>query len=218
MMWMLGLAAMACDRPSYGKQVPQPKMDAPLAQSSDVKHAVFAGGCFWCTEAVFQEIQGVSQVESGYAGGSAETATYEQVCTGTTGHAEVIRITYDPSKLTFGRLLQIFFATHNPTTLNAQGPDRGSQYRSAVFYEDEQQKQIAEAYIAQLTQEQVFNQPIVTTLEPLNAFYPAEEYHQDYADRNPASAYIRAWAQPKVAKVRAGFPEQVKQPTTQPTE
>lgn len=218
MMWMLGLAAMACERPAYGKKVPDPKTDAPVAKDGKVREAVFAGGCFWCTEAVFQQVDGVEQVESGYAGGTAETATYEQVSTGRTGHAEVIRIVYDPSKLTFGRLLQIFFATHDPTTLDAQGPDRGPQYRSAIFYADDEQKQIAEAYIRQLEEEKTFTRPIVTTLEPLEAFYPAEGYHQDYANRNPAQPYIRAWAQPKVEKLRSAFPQQVKQPTTRPGE
>ncbi len=217
MVWMMGLAAMACSRPGYGKDVPAPQADVPTTQSTDAAKAVLAGGCFWCTEGVFQELDGVQSVVSGYAGGSADTANYEAVCTGRTGHAEAIEITYDPSKITYGKLLQVFFATHDPTTPNAQGPDHGTQYRSAIFFADADQKKVAEAYIKQLTDAGVFTRPIVTTLEPLTAFYPAEKYHQDYVDNNPFNPYIKAWALPKIDKVRKNFPGEVKPPTTRPT-
>ncbi|HEY2827549.1 MAG TPA: bifunctional methionine sulfoxide reductase B/A protein [Pirellulales bacterium] len=164
--------------------------------------AVFAGGCFWCTEAVFEQLDGVSDVESGYAGGAKETANYERVCDGDTGHAEAIRITYDPSRISFDKLLDVFFDGHDPTQLNHQGNDYGTQYRSAIFYADEEQKKIAQAKIEQLTDAKKFSDPIVTTLEPLVEFFSAEAYHQDYARNNPMQPYIRAAAIPKVCKVR----------------
>ncbi len=164
--------------------------------------AVFAGGCFWCTEAVFEQLDGVSDVESGYSGGSAQTANYEQVCDGTTGHAEAIRITYDPTKISYDRLLNIFFDSHDPTQLNRQGNDYGTQYRSAIFYANADQQQAAAAKIKQLNEAHAFPKPIVTTLEPLSAFYPAEQYHQDYARNNPYQPYIQAAAIPKVCKIR----------------
>ncbi|RYG77845.1 peptide-methionine (S)-S-oxide reductase, partial [bacterium] len=167
------------------------------------QHAVLAGGCFWCTEGVFEQIPGVSDVESIYAGGTKETANYEAVCSGTTGHAEAIRITYDPAKVTYGYLLKIFFSiAHDPTTLNRQGNDVGTQYRSAVFYANDEEKRVAEAYIKQLTDAKVFTDPITTTLEPLTAYYPAEKYHQDYAKANPDQGYIRAMATPKIEKAK----------------
>jgi peptide methionine sulfoxide reductase msrA/msrB len=167
--------------------------------------AVFAGGCFWCTEAVFEDLKGVTQVESGYAGGSAETAHYRIVSTGQTGHAESIRITYDPDKITYDQLLDVFFAAHDPTQLNRQGADVGSQYRSAIFYADAAQKNAAEAKIQSLKQAKAYSSPIVTTLEPLKAFYPAEDYHQDYAALHPDQPYIVCHSTPNVAKVRAEF-------------
>jgi len=183
------------------------------AQSADAdpaapRQVVLAGGCFWCVEAVYDQLEGVLDVESGYAGGSAETANYRAVCTGQTGHAEVVRITYDPTLITYGTLLKVFFSTaHDPTTLNRQGADVGTQYRSAIFYETEQQRQIAADYIDQLNAAEVFRHPIVTTLEPLEAYYPAEEYHQDYAERNPNEGYIRGVADPKVEHTREAHPE-----------
>lgn len=188
--------------PKVGNKLPAAAKDAPLAEAPGTATAVFAGGCFWCTEAVFQELDGVSEVVSGYSGGEASTANYEAVCSGETGHAEAIRITYDPSKLTYGQLLRIFFATHDPTTLNRQNYDVGTQYRSAIFYDGDLQKEVAEAYIRQLTEAKAFKRPIVTVLEPFKAFYAAEDYHQDFADKNPLHPYIRAWAKPKVDKVR----------------
>ncbi len=189
--------------------LPDPEID--LSARGGDQTAVFAGGCFWCTEAVFEELEGVKEVVSGYAGGSAETANYPAVSTGKTNHAEAIRITYDPSKITYGQLLKVFFSVaHDPTQLNRQGPDWGPQYRSAIFYADEEQKRVAEAYIDQLTAAGVFSKPIVTTLEPLEAFYPAEDYHQDFCRRNRNHGYVVINAEPKVEKVRKQFPGLVK--------
>lgn len=181
--------------------LPMPTQDVPLAAESGKAKAVFAGGCFWCNEAVFQELDGVITVVSGYAGGDAKQANYKAVCTGTTGHAEAIQITYDPSKITYGALLRVFFTTHDPTTLNRQGPDSGTQYRSAVFYQDEAEKARVESYIAELNASGKFDGPIVTTLEPLTEFFEAEEYHQDYVKHNPGQPYIQFNALPKVKKL-----------------
>jgi len=181
--------------------------EAPAAGRAE---AVFAGGCFWCVEAVFEELDGVIAVESGYAGGSAETADYKTVCTGTTGHAEAVRITYDPKKITYEELLKVHFATHDPTTLNRQGADVGTQYRSAIFYADEKQKELAQAFLDDLKAQKVFERPVVTTLEPLKAFYPAEAYHQNYVCNNPNNPYVRSVALPKVAKVRSKFKDHLK--------
>jgi peptide methionine sulfoxide reductase msrA/msrB len=170
--------------------------------------AIFAGGCFWCTEAAFQQLRGVSDVESGYAGGRANTATYEQVSTGSTGHAEAIRITYDPQKITYDQLLMVFFDAHDPTTLNRQGPDVGSQYRSAIFYENDEQKKAAEAKIHELTEKKAYgSRRIVTKLEPLTAFYPAEAYHQDFVLNNPLQPYVRGHSIPKACSVQKRHPE-----------
>jgi peptide-methionine (S)-S-oxide reductase len=174
--------------------------------------AVFAGGCFWCVEAVFRQLRGVLDVTSGYAGGAAETANYEAVSTGRTGHAEAVKIVYDPRKISYEELLKVHFATHTPTTLNRQGKDIGTQYRSAIFYANEEQKQIAEATIADLSAAKVYARPIVTTLEPLKAFYPAEAHHQNFVACNPYQPYVRAVAMPKVAKVRAKFKDLLKSP------
>lgn len=164
-----------------------------------------AGGCFWCTEAAFEQLQGVSDVLSGYAGGAKETANYKSVCGGDTGHAEVIRVTYDPAVISLDTLLNVFFDAHDPTTLNRQGADMGTQYRSAIFYADEDQKQAAEAKIKELTEKKHFPSKIVTTLEPLVEFFPAEDYHQDYARQNPDQPYIQGAAIPKVCKIRAKY-------------
>jgi peptide methionine sulfoxide reductase msrA/msrB len=164
--------------------------------------AVFAGGCFWCTEAAFEQLKGVSDVTSGYAGGAKETADYKQVCGGNTGHAEVIRVSYDPAQVSYDQLLDVFFDAHDPTQLNRQGNDVGTQYRSAIFYADERQKQAAEAKIAALNQGKAFPRPIVTTLEPLKEFYPAEGYHQDYARLNPDQPYVQSHSLPKACQVR----------------
>ena len=164
---------------------------------------VLAGGCFWCTEAVYRQLDGVLDVRPGYAGGSAATANYDDVCTGTTGHAEAIEIVFDPARIGLGRILKVFFSiAHDPTQVNRQGADVGTQYRSAIFFANEAQRRIAERYIAQIEAVRIFDAPVATTLEPLEAFYPAERYHHDYAARNPFQPYIRAVATPKVETVR----------------
>jgi peptide-methionine (S)-S-oxide reductase len=183
---------------------PDPIVDAARAGQAGQRQAVLAGGCFWCVEAVYKDLAGVTSVKSGYAGGSADTADYETVSTGTTNHAESVEVLYDPSRLSYGQILKVFFSiAHDPTQLNRQGPDTGRQYRSAIFYADDEQKRIAEAYIDQLNKAHVFDRPIVTEVVPLEAFYEAETYHQDYAARNPLNPYIVFNAQPKVRKLRA---------------
>ena len=173
--------------------------------------AVLAGGCFWCTEVVFQQIEGVEKVVSGYSGGDAATAKYEMVSSGTTGHAEVVQVTFDPQKISYGQLLKVFFdVAHDPTQLNRQGPDHGPQYRSAIFYTDAEQKKIAEAYIRQLDQSKVFPSPIVTQVVELKAFYPAESYHQNFCNRNPTNRYVQGIAMPKVQKAKEKVPELLK--------
>jgi peptide-methionine (S)-S-oxide reductase len=172
-----------------------------------------AGGCFWCLEAAFQDLKGVENVQSGYSGGHVANPSYEDVCTGTTGHAEVVQITFDPSVVSFDDLLHVFFTIHDPTTLNRQGGDVGTQYRSAIFYHSPEQKATAERVIAELQAENVWDDPIVTEVKPLAAFYPAEEYHRDYYRRNPNQGYCRAVIAPKVAKVRKLYFDRLKQPT-----
>lgn len=192
-------------------EIPEPAVDQPLAAAKGQQVAVVAGGCFWCTEAVFELVEGVTKVVSGYSGGEAKDANYRAVSTGRTNHAEAIEITYDPSKVTYGQLLKVFFnVAHDPTQLDRQGPDIGRQYRSAVFYRDAGQKKIAEAYIRQLTEARVFSRPIVTELVAFQAFYPAEEYHQDYAQANPVNGYIRVNAAPKVEKLKKACPRMVR--------
>ena len=184
--------------------------DSPIDIPSTVEpqSVVLAGGCFWCVEAVYRQLRGVREVVSGYAGGAADTANYRAVCTGRTGHAEVIKITFDSAVLTLGQLLKIFFAVaHDPTELNRQGNDVGTQYRSAIFYSSRQQHDVAAAYIQKLDSSRIFSEAIVTTLEPLERFYPAEDYHQQYAALNPQQPYIACVALPKVEKLRAMFPE-----------
>ena len=173
--------------------------------------ATFAGGCFWCTEAVYAEIKGVKSVTSGYIGGQVPNPTYKDVCNGLTGHAEAIEIEYDPQVVSFEKLLEVFFATHDPTTLNRQGADVGTQYRSGVFYHDDEQKRIAEQVIAKLDAAKVFPGKIVTEVTKASTFYPAEGYHQDYFAKNPADRYCNAVAAPKVEKVRKAFKELVKE-------
>jgi len=174
--------------------------------------ATLAGGCFWCLEAAFQQLKGVEKVESGYAGGHVVNPSYEQVCTGTTGHAEVLQITFDPAIISFDDLLHVFFTIHDPTTLNRQGADVGTQYRSAIFYHSPEQKAVAERVIAELQAEGVWDDLTVTEVKPLDAFYPAEEYHRDYYRRNPNQGYCRAVIAPKVAKVRKLYLDKLKQP------
>jgi peptide-methionine (S)-S-oxide reductase len=189
--------------------LPDPVLDAKNEKGTQT--AVFAGGCFWCTEVVFEQLQGVSDVVSGYAGDSKQTAKYDLVSSGRTKHAESIQIKYDPSKISYGQLLKVFFgAAHDPTQLNRQGPDHGTQYRSAIFYVTDEQKRVAEAYIQQLTAAKAFDKPIVTQVAPLTAFYAAEQYHQDFVKRNPSHGYVVVNALPKVKKVKQYFPALVK--------
>ena len=172
--------------------------------------ATLAGGCFWCLDAVYKDLRGVERVVSGYAGGHIPNPTYSAVCEGTTGHAEVVQITYDPRAASFRELLEVFFTIHDPTTLNRQGADIGSQYRSAIFYHTPEQRETAEAVIAEMTAAQVWDAPIVTEVVPLTEFYPAESYHQNYFENNPAQPYCRAVVAPKVSKFRKLFLEKLK--------
>jgi peptide-methionine (S)-S-oxide reductase len=172
--------------------------------------AVFGGGCFWCTEAVFDELRGVHSVVSGYAGGATKNPTYEQVCSGQTGHAEVIKIEFDPTEISFRDLMTVFFATHDPTTLNRQGNDAGTQYRSVILYTDDEQKRQAAAFIRELDDAKTFRNPVVTTLEPLAEFYPAEDYHQKFFANNPFQSYCQYTIPPKLNKLHKQFSELLK--------
>lgn len=188
--------------------VPAPLADDALATTPGRAKAVFAGGCFWGTQSVFERVKGVVDTTAGYSGGSAATATYDQVTTETTGHAESVEVVYDPAKITYGTLLRIFFSVaHDPTQLDRQGPDVGTSYRSAIFFASEDQKRIADAYIAQLDRAGVFGKPIVTEVTALKGFYPAEAYHQDYALHNPDNPYIWVCDRPKIAALKQEFPE-----------
>ena len=188
--------------------IPPPKVDDQLAAAAGKQTAVFAGGCFWGTQAVFERLKGVVATTVGYSGGSGATATYDQVTTETTGHAESVEVVYDPSKLTYGTLLRIFFSVaHDPTQLNRQGNDVGTSYRSAIFYSTPDQKRIAAAYVEQLDAAKIFPGRIVTEVTPLKGFYRAEEYHQDYALKNPGNPYIQICDVPKVAALKQEFPD-----------
>jgi peptide-methionine (S)-S-oxide reductase len=209
----LFLLLMALFLPFSAKAAPRPPIpaantDVPLATSPGKQTAIFAGGCFWGTQSVFERVKGVLQTTVGYSGGSAATATYDQVSTETTGHAESVEVVYDPSKLTYGQLLRIFFSVaHDPTQLNRQGPDVGTSYRSVIFYTNDDQKRIATAYIAQLDAAKIFPKPIVTQVTPLKGFYRAEDYHQDYALHNPWNPYIQICDRPKIEALKEQFPE-----------
>jgi peptide-methionine (S)-S-oxide reductase len=181
-----------------------------VSEGDGTETATLAGGCFWCLEAVFERVEGVLDVRSGYAGGERPAPTYEQVCSGATGHAEVVRIRFDPAVIPYGDLLEIFFAVHDPTTPNRQGADVGTQYRSAIFYESEAQRDGAEATIRALDAESIWDAPIVTEVAPLQAFWPAEEYHREYFRRNPAQPYCQVVVAPKVAKLRQRFSHRLK--------
>lgn len=176
--------------------------------------ATLAGGCFWCIEAVFREVDGVKNVISGYTGGTIANPTYYQVCTGETGHAEAIQVTFDPVKISYREILEIFFSVHDPTTLNRQGTDTGTQYRSAIFYHNEQQKAIAEELVAKLDKAHLWKKPIVTQIAPLDKFYPAEDYHQEYFSRYPEQAYCRIVISPKVDKFRKQWAKRIKRKAT----
>jgi peptide-methionine (S)-S-oxide reductase len=201
--------AIACNaRDQATAAVPGPAVDSPLATGKTEQTAVVAGGCFWGIQAVFQHVKGVTSATSGYSGGASNTADYERVSNGDTGHAESVKIVFDPSQITYGQLLRVFFSVaHDPTQLNRQGPDTGSQYRSIIFYDSDEQKRIAEAYIAQLDKARVFPHAIVTQLAPLKAFYSAESYHQDYAKHHPHDLYIVYNDAPKVVHLQQQFPE-----------
>ncbi len=188
--------------------LPGPAVDEKPQKKTET--AVFAGGCFWGVEAAFEGLKGVTNAVSGYSGGSKANAEYELVSTGTTGHAESVQVTFDPSQVSYGQLLKVFFSFHDPTTLNRQGPDTGTQYRSAIFYSGDEQKRIAEAYIQQLTAAKAFPKPIVTKVTPLQTFYPAEEYHQPFVKRNPRQGYVVQEDLPKLAKLRQEFPQMLK--------
>ena len=202
----VGYKKMAIAAATSSQPIPAPRQDEP--HHPGVEKAVFAGGCFWGTQTVFSQVKGVTQTYAGYAGGAASTATYDQVTEENTGHAESVEITFNPEKITYGTLLRIFFSVaHDPTQLNRQGPDVGSSYRSAIFYTSEEQHKVAQAYIAQLDQEHAFNGKIVTELTPLKGFYKAEDYHQNYAEKNPDNPYIQICDVPKTAALKAQFPE-----------
>jgi peptide-methionine (S)-S-oxide reductase len=189
-------------------KIPDPVKDAPLEKSKGQQTAVLAGGCFWGIEAVYEHVKGVTDAKSGYSGGTAADADYRKVSSGQTGHAEAVIVTYDPSQVTYGQLLKVFFSVaHDPTELNRQGPDRGTQYRSAIFYANDEQKRIAEAYIKQLNEAKVFNTPIVTQLSKLELFHEAESYHQDYLAHHPDEPYIVINDLPKVENLRKELPE-----------
>ena len=187
-------------------EVPQ----SAVTQSDSLEVATFANGCFWCTEALFERVKGVQKVVSGYSGGTVENPTYKQVCTGQTGHAEAVQITFDPAQVSYADLLQIFWKTHDPTTLNQQGPDVGTQYRSAVFYHNEAQKKTAEAYKQQLEESKTFKRPIVTEITEYASFYPAENYHQDYFELNSRQPYCRQQISPKIKKFNRMFRDKLK--------
>jgi peptide-methionine (S)-S-oxide reductase len=188
-------------------QVPKPAIDDSLATTKGQENLVLAGGCFWGIQAVFKHVKGVTSSTSGYSGGSANTAQYETVSGGDTGHAESVKVVYDPSQVTYGQLLRIFFAVHNPTELNRQGPDTGTQYRSVIFYESPDQQKIADAYVKQLDAAKVFSAPIVTQVAPFKAFYTAEAYHQDYAAKHPHDPYIMICDLPKLSVLKKDFPD-----------
>lgn len=186
---------------------PRPASDLSLASSPTTASAVFAGGCFWGVQAVFEHVKGVKSAISGYTGGRVKSPSYEIVSMGVTGHAESVQVTYDPSKITYGQLLMVYFSVaHDPTQLNRQGPDTGSQYRSAVFYSNDEQKRVANDYIAQLNAAAVYSRPIVTRVVPFEAFYPAEDYHQDYLKKNPSNPYIVINDLPKLNRLQKEFP------------
>ena len=209
----IGVLAWATAKPNDGRAnakatYPKPAVDAPLAASKSEETAVLAGGCFWGIQAVFQHLKGVKSSTSGYSGGAAKTAHYEEVSTGETGHAESVKVVFDPSQISYGQILMIFFSVgHNPTELNRQGPDYGTQYRSSIFYANDEQKKIAEAYIAQLNAAKIYGQPIVTQVVPLQAFYASEDYHQDYLKSHTYEPYIMMNDLPKLTSLKKEYPD-----------
>ena len=218
---LMSLVALACSSsPAMAvSDLPKPATDLPAASTGETRTAVFAGGCFWCVEAVFEQLDGVTDVVSGYAGGKKQDAQYETVGSGRTNHAESVKITYDPSKISYGELLRVLFTVSEPTLKDGQTPDFGHQYRMAVFYENDDQKRVAEAYIKQLNDAKIFDKPIATTVEPLGeGFFEAEAYHQDFVAHHPDHPYVQQWSVPKLQKVRDHFASELKSahPTTIP--
>ena len=209
---MLGLAWVFPSHPEKSKEsyMADERRSSPPSVA-DKEIATLGGGCFWCLEAVFEEMEGVKRVVSGYAGGTVKNPTYEQVCTGTTGHAEVVQIEFDPRVVTFDDVLGVFFTVHDPTTRDRQGADVGSQYRSAIFYHGDRQKETAGRKIEEIESDKLWKRPIVTELVPFTVFYEAEDYHQDYFEKNPEAGYCRAVVAPKVLKFREIFPDRVKE-------
>ena len=207
---LLSMLAFSCQSKEKVQDLPHLKPNKPMEIQDKLEVATFAGGCFWCTEAVFLELEGVKTVTSGYIGGKTINPTYKEICNGDTGHAEAIQITFDPSKISFGELLEVFFATHDPTTLNRQGNDSGTQYRSEIFYHNENQKKISEDYIALLKIENTFGKPIVTVISKATKFYEAEDYHQNYYNQNKSQGYCSYVITPKVEKVRKLFKDKLK--------
>jgi len=207
---LLAMLPFSCQSKEKDIILPQIKQPIKMEMQEKIEVATFAGGCFWCTEAVFLELNGVQSVVSGYIGGKTINPTYKDICNGDTGHAEAIQITFDSSKITFQELLEIFFATHDPTTLNRQGNDSGTQYRSEIFYHNENQKKISESYITLLTKENTFGKPIVTIISPATKFYEAENYHQNYYNQNKSQGYCSYVITPKVEKVRKLFKDKLK--------
>lgn len=204
----MAFGAQTFDKTKRQEPLPAPAVDEPRHAGVTEETTVFAGGCFWGVQTVFQRVKGVTATTAGYSGGSADTATYDQVSSESTGHAEAVKIVFDPSKITYGTLLRIFFSVvHDPTELNRQGPDVGTSYRSAIFFTTPEQQKVAAAYIAQLDGEHAFPKKIVTQLVPLKVFYNGEDYHQDYAEKNPNNPYIQICDVPKTAALKAQFPE-----------
>jgi peptide-methionine (S)-S-oxide reductase len=197
-----------CGTSGSAVTIPNPEVDNGLSPKPGQETAVVAGGCFWGIQAVFEHVKGVIRATSGYSGGAASTATYEKVCSGRTGHAEAVQVVFDPSQISFGQILKVFFSVaHDPTELNRQGPDTGTQYRSAIFYSSEDQKRVSSAYVEQLNAAKVFPRPIATQIVLLDAFYPAEDYHQGYAEQHPENMYIVVNDLPKVDNLQKQLPE-----------
>jgi peptide-methionine (S)-S-oxide reductase len=217
-MLLIMLSSIACNQPLASNKGPSSEVASPsvtkesksMEEKAEFKLATFSSGCFWCTQAIFQRLDGVEKVVSGYSGGHVDNPNYEQVCTGTTGHAESVQITYDPAKVSYDELLEVFWKTHDPTTKNRQGNDVGPQYRSVIFYHDAEQKKLAESYRKKLEAERIWNRPIVTEMEPFAKFWPAESYHQNYYDNNPSKGYCNLVITPKIEKFTKIFKDRLK--------
>lgn len=209
MLSLISLQTCLSSTPPLDKK--DPVWEPPQTEQKDLAKAYFAAGCFWCVEAVFESVKGVHEVYSGYAGGQTKNPNYNQIGTGRTGHAEAVEVHYDPKTVSFGTLVQVFFGSHDPTTANRQGPDRGTQYRSIAFYQNTREREIIQNYIALLEEKEIFNKDIVTEVEPLDKFYFAEEYHQDYEKRNPNNPYVKSVSIPRLRKFQKAYPELLKE-------